>query len=274
MKLYADSREPPGLLQLLNARVNNMETGNLDIGDFIIKDDNENIVMIFERKTIADLISSIKDGRYREQSFRLSQLPLNNHHIFYIIEGNFLDYALKNTETTKKILYSAMFSLSYKKGFSLLHANGLLDTVEYIIRFMGRYGEGDNPSTPRGGGEILLPQHMITSEISPPPLGIEGEKSQPGGIGYLPPSPKYSSVIKTTKKSNITKENIGEIMLAQIPGVSMTAAQSLMVEYKTIKNLMSTLENDENCLNDFKIECKSGSRKISKTAIKSLKEYL
>jgi len=276
MKLYADSREPPGLLKLLNARVNNMETGNLDIGDFIIKDDNENIVMIFERKTIADLISSIKDGRYREQSFRLSQLPLNNHHIFYIIEGNFLDYALKNTETTKKILYSAMFSLSYKKGFSLLHANGLLDTAEYIIRFMGRYGEGDKvfPSTPRGGGEILLPQHMITSEISPPLLGVDGEKSQPGGIGCLPPSPKYSSVIKTTKKSNITKENIGEIMLAQIPGVSMNAAQSLMVEYKTIKNLMSTLENDENCLNDFQIECKSGSRKISKAAIKSLKEYL
>ena len=277
MKLYADSREPPGLLKLLNARVNNMETGNLDIGDFIIKDNNENIVMIFERKTIADLISSIKDGRYREQSFRLSQLPLNNHHIFYIIEGNFLDYALKNSETTKKILYSAMFSLSYKKGFSLLHANGLLDTAEYIIRFMARYGEGAS------GGDPQTPRATLTSEeyssnggFKTPleklniPIGVEGVKSKTD----LSPSPKYSSVIKTTKKSNITKENIGEIMLAQIPGVSMNAAQSLMVEYKTIKNLMSTLENDDNCLNDFQIECKSGSRKISKAAIKSLKEYL
>jgi len=272
MKLYADSREPPGLLKLLNARVNNMETGNLVIGDFIIKDDNENIVMIFERKTIADLISSIKDGRYREQSFRLSQLPLNNHHIFYIIEGNFQDYALKNTETTKKILYSAMFSLSYKKGFSLLHANGLLDTAEYIIRFMDKIG-GD-PLTPKttltSGGDAQTSQTTLNTEVSPLPVGVEGVKSKTD----LTPSPKYSSVIKTTKKSNITKENIGEIMLAQIPGVSMNAAQSLMVEYKTIKNLISTLENDENCLNDFQIECKSGSRKISKTTIKSLKEYL
>ena len=45
MKLYADSREPRGLLELLNSRVDNMETGNLDLGDFIIKDDNENTVV-------------------------------------------------------------------------------------------------------------------------------------------------------------------------------------------------------------------------------------
>jgi len=259
MKLYADSREPRGLLELLNVRVDNMITGNLDLGDFIIKDDKENIMMIFERKTIADLISSIKDGRYKEQSFRLSQLPLNNHHIFYVIEGNLLDYTLKNNETTKKMLYSAMFSLSYKKGFSLLHANGWLDTAEYIIRFMGKCG-----------GDPQTPQATLTTEISPLPVGVEGVKSKTD----LSPSPSYSSILKPTKKSNITKDNIGEIMLAQIPGVSINAAQSLMIKYKTIKNLIDTLENDENCLNDFQIECKNGSRKISKTTIKSLKEYL
>ena len=31
-------------------------------------------------------------------------------------------------------------------------------------------------------------------------------------------------------------------MLAQIPGVSIAAAQSLMVEYKTIKNLVKALD--------------------------------
>ena len=97
MKLYADSREPKGILELLNSRVSNIETGNLDIGDFIIKDDNDEIKMIFERKTIADLMSSIKDGRYKEQSYRLSQFPLNNHHIFYVIEGNLLDFISINT---------------------------------------------------------------------------------------------------------------------------------------------------------------------------------
>ena len=50
-------------------------------------------------------------------------------------------------------------------------------------------------------------------------------------------SHQYSDVIKTAKKSNITKDNIGEIMLSQIPGISITVAKSLMVSFKTIKNL-------------------------------------
>ena len=39
---------------------------NMDIGDFCITYNNE-LVCIFERKTIEDLAASIKDGRYREQ---------------------------------------------------------------------------------------------------------------------------------------------------------------------------------------------------------------
>ena len=87
MKLFVDSREPVGLIELLKVRVKNIEFGNLDIGDFIIKNDNDEIVLIFERKSLNDLIASIKDGRYAEQSFRLSQMSLNNHHIYYVIEG-------------------------------------------------------------------------------------------------------------------------------------------------------------------------------------------
>lgn len=250
MKLYADSREPRGLLELLNSRLSNIETGNLDIGDFIIKNNNDEIKMIFERKTIADLISSIKDGRYKEQSYRLAQLPLSNHNIFYVIEGNLLDFTLKNNETLRKTLYSAMFSLSYKKGFSLLHANGWLDTAEYIIRFMDKLGE-DSSNT------VAIPASETTDDVKDT-LSLK----------------KYTSSIKCTKKSNITRYNIGEIMLAQIPGVSMTVAQYLMEKYKTIKNLIDLLEKDENSLDDFKIESKNGFRKINKTTILSLKKFL
>ena len=57
----------------------------LDIGDAIIVDENDNHVLIFERKTISDLLSSIKDGRYLEQSFRLQNSSVKNHFITYII---------------------------------------------------------------------------------------------------------------------------------------------------------------------------------------------
>ena len=254
MKLYADSREPPGLLEMLNARSDKITTGNLDIGDFIIKNDNDEILMIFERKTLSDLISSIKDGRYKEQSFRLSQLPLNNHHIYYIIEGNIFDYTSKHNPTTIKMLYSSMFSLSYTKGFSLLHANSWLDTGEYLLRFMDKLPENTKPNN-----SIKLHDDRQSSLV-------ESKETTP--------LPTYTSSIKCTKKSNITTDNIGEIMLAQIPGVSMHAAQSLMIEYKTIKNLMDLLVKDKNCLDNFLIPSKNGKRKINKTTINALTNYL
>jgi len=249
MKLLVDNREPIGIIELLKVRVQNIELNNLEIGDFIIKNDNDEIIMIFERKSISDLIASIKDGRYNEQSFRLSQLPLPNHYIYYIIEGNMNDFIIKNNEQTRKMVFSAMLSLSYTKGFSLLHGNGWLDTAEFIIRFMEKL---DKLQT--GGGEKPYVETII-NEASPIPQ-------------------LYSQVIKTSKKSYITKDNIGEIMLAQIPGLSVNVAQAIMSEFKTIKNLIKALENNTDCLDNLLVECKNGKRKINKPVIKNIKEFL
>jgi ERCC4-type nuclease len=250
MKLLVDNREPKGLKELLGVRLKNIEICNLDIGDYIIKNDNDETVMIFERKSLADLIASIKDGRYAEQSFRLSQLPISNHNIYYVIEGDTTAFILKNTEQVRKMLFSSMLSLSYTKGFSLLRTNGWLETAEFLIRFLEKWG---------------TPPH-------PQPYYIDNIASIPTeSIGTLP---NYTNAIKASKKSNITKDNIGEIMLAQIPGLSMNVAQSLMEKYKTIKNLIKELEKDENCLDDFKVECKNGMRKLSKPVIQKLMDYL
>ena len=40
---------------------------------------------IIERKSLADLASSIRDGRYAEQSFRLNGYPIFNHYIYFNI---------------------------------------------------------------------------------------------------------------------------------------------------------------------------------------------
>ena len=59
---------------------------NLDIGDIILYK-NEKEKIIIERKTLKDLESSLKDGRYIEQSYRLNGYTLHNHNIIYLIEG-------------------------------------------------------------------------------------------------------------------------------------------------------------------------------------------
>ena len=64
-----------------------VEVASLPLGDIIISDDNEDKIII-ERKCLNDLLASIKDGRYEEQSYRLNGLEHHNHNIYYMIEGD------------------------------------------------------------------------------------------------------------------------------------------------------------------------------------------
>ena len=85
----------------------------------------------------------------------------------------------------------------------------------------------------------------------------------------------YCEVLKQPKKNNITRENIGEIMLSNIPGVSSKTAITIMKEYKNIKNLIKQLGEDEKILDNVRIMNDNGiSRKISKTAVENIKKFI
>ena len=248
MRLIVDNREPKDMILELQNRVTNVSLENLELGDFIIKNNKDETILLFERKSLADLISSIKDGRYNEQSFRLSQCELDNKYIYYIIEGNILNFCNKENETTKKMLFSSMLSLSYKKGFSILHTTSPVETIEYIVRFYDK-----------------LKSESEKSEKS--------EKSE-NTITSQSPENTYSNVVKTSKKSNITTENINEIMLIQIPGISIQVAKSLMVKFKTIIELTNALKENNKCLDSIIIDYEGGKRKLSKSVIKNLLTFL
>ena len=101
-----------------------LRRARLALGDATLSTEtvNEPIeTILFERKTIADFAASIRDGRYREQSFRLSkQCELANHNIVYIIEGDlskYVDRTKGGNIVTRKALYSAMFTMMFFKGF-------------------------------------------------------------------------------------------------------------------------------------------------------------
>jgi ERCC4-type nuclease len=121
MTLVIDYREK-ALLSRLPA-----ETKNLILGDVCIQKDGQDVI-ILERKTVADLSASIIDGRYQEQSFRLLESNLPPHKIVYLIEGSL------NHEHSiqKKGLISAMISLWFTKGFSVVQTASIDETVEYL----------------------------------------------------------------------------------------------------------------------------------------------
>uniref|UniRef100_A0A6C0LHR6 ERCC4 domain-containing protein n=1 Tax=viral metagenome TaxID=1070528 RepID=A0A6C0LHR6_9ZZZZ len=109
---------------------------NLEQGDFIIRDLDENILLIIERKTINDLLSSVKDSRYSEQSERYSQLDIPSNKIIYIIEGNYENFHKDSIEF--KTIYSCIFSLSYNKGFTVLFPQSINSTCVIIEEYLNR----------------------------------------------------------------------------------------------------------------------------------------
>lgn len=90
LSLIIDNRESK-IKELLQNKHNDIlakysiDFFNLDVGDVIIRDSDTDL-FVFERKTIADLCSSIKDGRYKSQKIRLLE-KYGYERVFYIIEG-------------------------------------------------------------------------------------------------------------------------------------------------------------------------------------------
>jgi ERCC4-type nuclease len=232
------------------------------LGDIIIND-GVNDCIIIERKTLSDLMASIKDGRYKEQCYRLNGLQHHNHNIIFLIEGDISRFNCFKDTVNKQTLYSVMFSINYFKGFSLMCSYNL-DESAFIICNMaiklisnskvGKMGFYSNTIPEKNVINITDNDENKTKELS--------EKD-------------YCSVIKKVKKENITTENIGEIMLCQIPGISSTSALAILAEFKTLTNLIKCIQENENCLNNICTTDTNGkSRKISKTVIATIIKFL
>jgi ERCC4-type nuclease len=227
----------------------NITTENLPIGDIIINNGQD--VIIIERKTLKDLAASIKDGRYEEQSYRLNGSEIHNHNIIYLIEGDLTKYKDAHN-IDKNALYSAMFSINHIKGFSLMRSLSVDESATIICNIMYKLlkCEKENKKS-----------FYLNSDANAMDLNTDAVN--------------YCHVVKKVKKENITVDNIGEIMLCQIPTVSSTIAISVLLKFKTIANLIESIKADEKCLCDLTyINVKNQQRKISKSAIENIIKFL
>lgn len=224
----------------------------LPIGDIIISDaTTDEDKVIIERKTLVDLAASIKDGRYAEQSYRLNGLNHPNHNIIYLVEGDLTKLSIFKSKIDKQTLYSSMFSINYYKGFSLMRSHTLEESAIILCNMAFKlikskdkqpyYNQQQQQVTPQPGDEV----------------------------------DEYCSVVKRVKKENITKENISNIMLCQIPGISDVTATAIFKKFNTLSDLIVAIREDPTCLNDVKSIMANGkSRKISKACIKNIIDFL
>jgi ERCC4-type nuclease len=247
----------------------------LPLGDIIISD-NQNDNIIVERKTLSDLAASIKDGRYEEQSYRLNGLPLHNHNIVYLIEGDLSKFNSFKERIDKQTIYSAMFSINYFKGFSLARTNTIDETAFMVCNMAYKIGK-ETSKKPYYQNKITEVESNLVLEVKPNLVLEVNKEVETNLVLEVKESNEkdYCSVIKKVKKDNITIDNIGEIMLCQIPGVSSVSAITILGKFKTLPNLIKSLETDPACLNGISTTDANGkTRKINKTVIATIVNYL
>lgn len=249
MKIILDDREH-GLFQALQQHVAqgdydvSIEKKTLEIGDVHLVY-NEREVVIIERKSISDLIASIKDRRYEEQSHRLIHTSgLYRHHIMYIIEGQFAQ--VRNiTEREKKMVYSSMVALQLYKGFSVVRTHSLMETAEHVFY-----------------SALKLNKELSLNRL---PWTPDSKEEEPVN---------YCHFVSKVKRENIKQENIGEIMLSQIPGISSKTAMAIMKEFDNFPTLIDELRSNPQCLDTIVCETNGKTRKLGKNVKEGLLHYL
>ena len=213
---------------------------NLDVGDFVIKIDDVDFI-IFERKTISDLVSSILDGRYSEQKQRLL-LNYSTTNIYYIIEGSF-DFHPDNSVSSsipKKNLVSCIINTMIRDHIKIFFTKNCLETCELI-------------------------KAIYTRIQSDPKKYLEG---------FTP-----SNNVPKSKKIT-TKHDCYIAQLCQVPDVSTKTAIAIAQKYPSFEDLILTLKEMEEVqklktLKELVIKDNKGkARKISEKVAKNIIAYI
>jgi len=218
------------------------KTTNLDIGDVIIML-QDNPVVVFERKALPDLVSSINGERYRNQKIRLKTLPCI---VIYLIEGLPGDSWEVNAALDK--IYGSWAGIILRDKMNVLRSFDVEESAKLILKFYKRAQEF-NLGVGSAGGEG--PSESGTSSLD------------------------YLKTIKLQKKANITPNNILILQLSQIPGISVNMADKIHALYPTLQKLIEYYESLEEssramALKDISV----GARKLGKSASEKIYKYL
>jgi len=250
MKVIIDERET-SLYELclnhenLNKELIVLEKRVLQLGDILFTSDDETTTFLcIERKSLLDLLASIKDGRYSEQSYRLSNCFPNPHNVVYLLEG------MLSTVKDKKLVISCIASLNYFKGFSVHRTISLAETAMYILCMADKIAR----EFKKGGRTVGSSLPLNTPELNNP--SVE--------------STDYCDVVKVSKKANITKENIGQMFLMQIPGISSAISIEIMKPFASFIEFVDRIRSEPEYLSQIKVN----GRKIGSNVIKGINEFI
>lgn len=191
-----------------------------------------------ERKRLDDLISSIKDGRFHEQKFRLRKSGLR--HITYLIE----DFSLSAEKSDKygDAVSSAIANTQVVNGYFVKRTTKLDDTIRYLARMTqlmkAKYEQKELLVIP---SEVLDPQTYL-------PLLAHLRRTNASQDHYITYT-AFSSLV--SKSSTLSLRDVYLKMLMCTRGVTGEKALEIQKRWKTPRELVEALkERDEDDEND------------------------
>ena len=254
VEIVIDTREPTlqALLQTYYQNAEPLKQDNismkiqpLDVGDVQITFGNT--IVLFERKTCADLAASIKDSRYREQKIRILTKTLPRH-VIYIIEGIPSQQTLLNSDfpihgLKPSVLSGAIIYTMLRDGMHVISVANTAETAAWIWNIAMKCSS--NPEKLSVGGEL-------NTEIST--------------------NNNYLQSIKTKKIDNITPNTCYILQLCQIPNISISTAQEIAKVYPNMLTLLTTLSSIQE--ENSRIKLLSDIKMIGKKKAEIIIKYL
>uniref|UniRef100_A0A6C0J4Z5 ERCC4 domain-containing protein n=1 Tax=viral metagenome TaxID=1070528 RepID=A0A6C0J4Z5_9ZZZZ len=217
LEVILDNREHSLITEILSRDLDkykeyiDIKKEQLDLADVQIK--YKNIFYVFERKTPTDLISSIKDGRYKEQKIRLlSNVPISN--ITYIIEG---DTVVSHNKYNANILHGSYLHTMFRDNIRIIYTKNISETASFIMILCGKLL--DNPD----------------KFLNPSRVAIDIDNNQGSYIDCLK--------LKQKKIANIDINTCYIMQLSQIPNISSVIAKNIAAIYPTYRELIYALDN-------------------------------
>jgi ERCC4-type nuclease len=132
LNLVVDNREANLITRLKERELEkyltkiSIDVKQLDIGDIHIVSNDK--TWVIERKTVNDLLASVKDGRYKEQKTRMLASGCD---VTYIIEGD--DILCSKSERNNQLLSSIYIYSMYRDKIHLVFTKSMEETATYIL---------------------------------------------------------------------------------------------------------------------------------------------
>jgi hypothetical protein len=223
--LHIDFREKE-LYEILKLRADNLPftvaSQNLEVGDMMISIEGGQPLLVLERKSLADLASSNRDGRYREQRARLLSVKGQGVAIAYVIEigsgwTNELNRVWGIGRVLESTLYSLILRLQLRYGISVLQTRDTANSVSLLIQLCKMLQE-DNEVFSSGTG--LVADATVAAAV-------------------------YTEALSAQKSANRNMKRPAAGMLCSLAGIGSKMSESILDACDgTLEGLMKLSETD------------------------------